>query len=95
MEQNQIDKWKEQYGKVFEAACDEEKAYFRKPNRKELSYVLSLQSNGKHLEMIEQILTSCFLGGSRKFIEDTDYMLGAAPLVEKMIEVKNVQIKNL
>lgn len=95
MGKEQIEKLKDEFGDVFEVECEGEKAYFRKPTRKELSYALNLQAAGKNLEMLEQILTSCHIGGSRKFIEETDYMLGAAELVQRLIQIKHVEIKNL
>lgn len=96
MEQKQIDEWKEKHGKVFVCSADDgETAYFRKPTRTELSYALALQANNKSIEMIEHILKSCYLGGSRMFLEDTDYMLGAADLVNSLVQVKHVEVKNL
>ena len=95
MEQKQIEEWKQQHGKVFECSADGETAYFRKPTRTELSYALALQANNKSIEMIEHILKSCYLGGSRVFLEDTDYMLGAADLVNSLVQVKHVEVKNL
>lgn len=96
MEQKQIEEWKEKHGKVFECSADDgETAYFRKPTRTELSYALALQANNKSIEMIEHILKSCYLGGSRVFLEDTDYMLGAADLVNSLVQVKHVEVKNL
>lgn len=91
----QIERWKKEHGQIFEVECEGEYAYFRKPTRKELSYALTLQANGKNLEMLEQILTSCHIGGSGKFVKETDYMLGAAELVQSLIQVKHVEIKNL
>lgn len=91
----QIEAWKAKYGDVFKANSGEETAYFRKPTRVELSYAMTLQQQNKTLEFLEHLFKSCFIDGSRAFIEKTDYMLGAASLAEKLVEVKQVEVKKL
>lgn len=88
----QIEAWKEKYGTVITAKADGYVAYFRKPNRKELSYALSLMQQDKRLEQIEHFVNSCFLGGDNIFLTDTEYMLGCAPIMEKMLQIKNVEV---
>jgi hypothetical protein len=61
----------------------------------ELSYAMTLQQSGKNLEMLEHILKSCHLGGSKIFYQNADYMLGAAGVVEQLVKVKQVEVKNL
>jgi len=94
---------KEKYGRVFTASADytdEETgekrtitAYFRKPNRKELGYALTLQA--KPLEMTEMIIKECFVGGDKEMITIDEYMFGCAGIVEKLLEVKNVELGEL
>ena len=91
----QIAEWKEKYTQVVVAKADEHTAYFRKPTRQELSYAMTLQQSGKNLEMQEHILKSCHLGGSKIFYQNADYMLGAAGVVEQLVKVKQVEVKNL
>lgn len=81
------------YGRIFVASADGKVAYFRKPTRKELSYALTLQN--KPLEMTEMLLKGCFVGGDEEFITADEYMLGCGGLVEKMVEVKNVELGEL
>ena len=56
---------------------------------------MTLQQSGKNLEMLEHILKSCHLGGSKIFYQNADYMLGAAGVVEQLVKVKQVEVKNL
>lgn len=85
-----IENLKKEHGRIFTAKADGMTAYFRKPTRKELSYALTLQS--KPLEMTEVLLKQCFVGGDRAMIEETEYLLGCAPIAEKLLEVKQVEL---
>ena len=89
----QIEAWKKQHGRLFSTTADGHVGYFRKPNRKELSYALSLQS--KPLEMTEMLLKQCFVGGSNVFVDDTEYMLGCDGLIEKLVNVKMADVGEL
>lgn len=98
MESNEkeIEKLKEQYGDIYSTTDSKGKvAYFRKPKRAELSYAVSLQQAGKSLEMLEQVIKSCFVYGDRVFVDDTDHILGAAPLVEQLIRAEEIVVKKV
>lgn len=87
----QIEQWKREYGKVFKASADGHTAYYRKPNRKDLSYAMTLQN--QPLDMTETLLKSCFLGGDAIMHEDTEYLLGCSgELTERMISIKKVEV---
>lgn len=88
-----IENLKKEYGRIFTASADGMTAYFRKPNRKELSYALTLQN--KPLEMTEVLLKQCFIAGDNAMIEKTEYLLGCAPIAEKLLEVKQVELGEL
>lgn len=85
----QVEQWKKEHGKVFEIKAEGKTAYYRKPNRKDLSYALTLKS--QPLDMDETLLRSCFLGGE-PFHEDLDYLLGMDTLVDQMLTVKKVEV---
>ena len=91
--EKQIAEWKEKHGKIFTTTADGHIGYFRKPNRKELGYALSLQN--KPLEMTEMLLKQCFVGGSRVFMDETEYMLGCDKLIEKLVSVKTAEVGEL
>lgn len=91
--QEQINSWKAKYGSVFYTTADNRIAYFRKPNRKELSYAMRLQDDP--LAMIEMVLKSCRIGGDDTFIKDAEYLMGASALVEKLISVKKTEVGKL
>lgn len=89
----QIKAWKEKYGTIYTTKDDSNIAYFRKPNRKELSYALRLQDDP--LAMAEMVLKSCYIGGSSIFYTDTSYILGSENLVNKMLAVKKIEVGEL
>lgn len=93
IEEKQIQQWKEQHGDIFFTTSGEYKAYFRKPNRKELSYAMTLQNDP--LKMTEVMLRSCFLGGDTIFLDDTEYLLGCSSLAEHLIQIKQVEVGKL
>lgn len=89
----QIEAWKKEHGRLFSTTADGNVGYFRKPNRKELSYALSLRD--KPLEMTETLMRQCFLGGSRIFIDDVEYMLGCDALIERLVNMKMAEVGEL
>ncbi len=91
--EKQIAEWKEKHGKIFTTTADGHIGYFRKPNRRELSYALSMQN--KPLEMTESLLKSCFVGGSRVFIDDLEYSLGCEKLIDKLVSLKTAEVGEL
>lgn len=88
-----IEQWKKEHGDVFFTKSGDREAYFRKPNRKELGYAMTLQNDP--LKMTEVMLRSCFLGGDPIFFENVEYMLGCSALAESLIQIKEVEVGKL
>ena len=91
--EQQIKEWKGKHGDIFFAKSEGHIGYFKKPNRPEVGYAMSQQ--GDPLKMTETMLKGCFIGGSRVFIEETGFMLGAGELMEQLISVKKVELGKL
>lgn len=91
----QEEELKSKYGNIVMAKADGHVAYFKKPTRQTVSYAITLQQQNKTVEMLEHVLKNCHVAGSVVFVKETDYMLGAAGIVEKLIVVKQAEIKNL
>jgi len=89
----QIKAWKEKHGNVFFTKAEGNIAYFRKPTRQELGYAMTMQNDP--LKMSESLLKSCYIFGSDVFTTDTEFMLGAAELMERLISVKKVELGKL
>ncbi len=47
------------------------------------------------MKMTEFLLKECRIGGSDVFEKEVSFMLGAAPLLEKLITVKQTEIAKL
>ncbi|MCL2290828.1 MAG: hypothetical protein FWC34_09050 [Bacteroidetes bacterium] len=90
----QIKAWKEKHEKVFFTKAEGHIAYFRKPDRKELDYSLSMKDSNP-LKADEAMLKSCFLGGSSVFTTDVGFMIGASGLIEKLIAIKEAELGEL
>ncbi len=91
--EKQIAEWKEQHGEIYSTIAEGHVAYFRTPNRKEVSYAMGLQNDP--MKMTEFLLKECRIGGSDVFEKEVSFMLGAAPLLEKLITVKQTEIAKL
>lgn len=89
----QIESWKREFSDIYTAEAEDGIAYFKKPSRQQLGYAMTLKSDP--LKMTETILKGCFVGGDERFINETDYMLGAASIVELLIQAKEVKLKKL
>jgi hypothetical protein len=86
----QMSEWKSKYGEVYGIEYEDCISYVRKPNRTELSYIMSMQSDP--LKMIETFIKSCFVGGCEKIKTDVSYQLGVAELMDKIINVKKAEL---
>jgi hypothetical protein len=91
--EEQIKAWKEKHRDIFFTKADGHIAYFCKPTRQKLGYAMTMQNDP--LKMSESLLKSCFVGGSDVFTSDTEFMLGAAELMEQLISIKKVELGKL
>lgn len=88
-----IEKLKKEHGEIIVLEADGKIAYLKKPTRQVVSYALTLQQKGNTLEMLEHVMKNCFVEGDREFIEDIDYILGSAEVINELVAVKQVSIK--
>jgi hypothetical protein len=91
---NQIADYKKKYGEVFTVKANGHIAYFRKPNREEVSETLSLY-NVDSLAAMENLLKTCYISGSKVFLDELSYMRGCYVLVDKLLEVVTVELGNV
>lgn len=94
--QSQIEDWKKKHGDVIQYTVEDKVAYFRKPTRQEMSYASVASNQMKDaVKYTETLMRSCFLGGDTDILEEDEYFLGAAPIIEALTEVKAGEIKKL
>jgi hypothetical protein len=71
--------------------ADKKVAYFRKPNRREVSYAMTLLQNDP-LAAYEAVLQTCYLEGDRELLDDDEYFIGIAPLANSLISTKTAEV---
>ena len=91
--EEEISKWKKQFGEIFAAKVEDHIAYFRKPTRQELGYIMTLGNNP--MKQTENLLQTCFAGGSETILQDDSYFLGAASVMQQLLAVKRAEVEKL
>ena len=89
----EIEAWKEQFGAVFSTEVEHHIAYFKKPDRQQLSYAMLFANNP--VKQMETLLRECFVGGSEAILNNMEYMLGASSILSTLVDVKRVEIAKL
>ncbi len=88
----QINNWKQQHGEVFEVAVDGKKGYLKKPDRKTLSYAMT-NAQTNPLGFAEVVLENCWLGGDEDIKTNDGLFFAAAGQIDKLIEIKEAELK--
>ena len=92
--QEQIDKWKQQYGAVFEITVEDKKAYLKPPDRKILSCA-TVEAGKDPFAFNDIILKNCWIGGDEEIRDVESYSLAAGSQLDKIIEFREASIKKL
>lgn len=88
----QIEKWKSQYGDVFEIDVEGKKCYLKPLSRQVLGYSSIQRDPVKRYEIL---LNELWLGGDVCIKEDDSYFIGTIPLLDKLLQVRNGTLKKL
>ncbi|MBS1535311.1 MAG: hypothetical protein JST78_09555 [Bacteroidetes bacterium] len=90
--QEQIEAWKKEHDEFFAVTCDDKIAYFKKPDRKILSYA-GLAGQKDPMKYNETIIQQCFIGGDEIFKTDDKYFLSACLHIEEISKIKVSQLE--
>lgn len=90
----QIEAWKKQHGDIYEIIVEDKKCYLKSPDRKTLSYAMTVGQN-KPIELAEAILNNCWLGGDEEIKLNDQYFFAAASKIDELIQLKQAEIKKL
>ena len=90
----QINNWKKKHGDVFLISVEDKKAYIKKPTRQVLSHATAVGSNDP-FKFNETILNDCWLAGDDEIKFNDDYFLAVSGQLDKVIEIKEAEIKKL
>lgn len=87
----ELEKQRKESVLAIHVAEDQKVAYFRKPNRREVSYAMTLLANDP-LAAYEAVLNSCYLEGDRELLDNDEYFIGIAPLANSLISTKTAEV---
>jgi hypothetical protein len=95
----QIAAWKKKHGDVFAIVVfgendENHTCYVRKPTRNEMGLAAKL-STSNPMKYPEVILNACFLGGDEEIKTDDELFLSAAGQIDKLVKVREAEVKKL
>ena len=90
----QIEAWKKKHGKVFCYTVDGEDVYFRQPDRKVIASA-GVYAEKDPMKYAEYVFNNCFLGGNKELLNDDSVFYGLAKVIDKLVAVKEGELKNL
>jgi len=93
-ETNQIEAWKAEHGDVFRFSSKkyDKAAYFRKPTRKEMSYISQIKDGVK---FNEALLKTCYLGGDKDIQSNDDIFMGLGETLLGLLTFDTVDLEKL
>lgn len=94
MTEAEISAAKKKHGDVFKITVDGKEAIIRKPNRKDLSHATAVGGNDP-FAFNEALLNDCWLVGDEEIKTNDDCFLAVSGQLEKIIEIKEAEIKKL
>lgn len=89
----QIEKWKKQFGEVYAVTCDGSVCYLKKPSRVTLSAMSQLSNDP--IKSAEFLLNNCWLDGDKAIKEDDEMFLGVVSQLGDLVKVKAAKLEKL
>lgn len=90
----EIESYKEKYGKIYLISVEDKKAYIHKPDRNTLD-LASLASRNKDSKFNETILINCWLAGDKEIVQDDEYFYPAGKQLNEIVKYKESELKEL
>tara|TARA_R110002049_G_C8732577_1_gene526068 strand:- start:140 stop:433 length:294 start_codon:yes stop_codon:yes gene_type:complete len=90
----QIEAWKKEHGDVFrfKSEAHDKAAYYRKPKRKEMSYLSQIKDG---MQFNAQLLKSCYLGGDKEIETNDDIFMGLGENIIQLLQFAKVELEKL
>lgn len=92
--EKQIEDLKTKYGEIFEVSAGEMSCILRKPTRQELSLAMTLGQKDP-VAIPESIIRACWLAGDEDCKTDLGFLVGVAPIIDGLLEIKKGELKKL
>lgn len=90
----QIAAWKKKHGKVYKVESEGKIGYLHRPTRQIIS-AAAVFGNGDALKSKEVFIENCWLGGDEELKTDDKYFLALAGQVDEMIEIAQMELKEV
>ena len=88
----QIKEWKAKQGELFKITVEDKSCVLHRPTRKDLSYASAVKDP---IKMSEVMLNALWVAGDEEIKEDDSLFLAAIQKMQKILEVKEAEIKKL
>lgn len=92
IDQQQIDAWKQQYGRVYKITVAEKTAWFRPANTRLFEQALKLPRHNP-IELNQRLLQLLYIGGDKQLSQDANYSIGASTQLKKMLNLPPVELQ--
>lgn len=93
---DQIEAWKKEHETdeifAFKSVKHDKQAYYRKPKRKELSFISQIKDGSK---FNEKLLQTCYLGGDKEIETNDDIFLGLGDKIIAILKYAEVEVEKL
>lgn len=92
VDQEQIDKWKKEFGQVWEVIVEDRVCYLKKASRNTLRAALTFLDKDR-IKYMEIIIENCWLGGDEAIKKEDEYFYGLMTVVPELAAAKDAEIK--
>jgi hypothetical protein len=91
----QIQEWKEKYGKIFTYTVDEKICYFRPVNRNDYSLAASKVTSAGPAKFNEILIANTWLGGCDELRKEDKYFFGLIDKIEELMDKQKGELGEL
>ena len=95
VKQEQIDKWQEDHGDVYELPVGDKTGYIRQPKMTDYKRGFKAMMNGGDIAFGEEMLGALWLGGDKEIIEKDEYFMPARKQLKDLLDYDDPEIKPL
>lgn len=91
--QEKIEGWKKQHGDIYLIEVEDKACVVRKPNRKDLSFVMLLKDDP--IKFNETLLNNLWVDGDEELKTNDDYFLAVSSQLGELLQIKEASLKKL
>lgn len=95
----QVEAWKKEWGakdkRIHKLTVGDKVGYIHDPERKTLSRAMNQIAQNNIVGGVETILENCWLGGDEAIKINDRYFMGAANIIDKLIQAESATLEKL